>query len=153
MANPPVPAVIQPSPFALDDNFQPVSGQSDQMINYYVLPCDSSNNTCSSGANQYLSETLTLSQMIKENLETTVDTFETIKVPYDGVINDQNTDPNIRLDIRAFCGVANDTNISFSGSRWYYPKIGVVRYEMHCSSSSGDQQIAAATVSSVKFQY
>jgi hypothetical protein len=150
---PPIPAKIIPSPLPLDDNFEPIAGQSDLDINYYVLPCDHINNTCQL-ANQQLTETLSLSKMIKENLETTLDYLQTIKVPFIGNITDPTSSAvsGVRLDIRAFCGDVNDANIGYTGAEWFFPSIGIVRYEVTCTSSS-ETQILAATVSSVNFSY
>jgi hypothetical protein len=93
--------------------------------------------------------------MIKENLETTLDYMESIKVPYSGSVSDpaiSSSDPGVRLDIRAFCGDVNDPNIGYSGAQWFFPSIGIVRYEVTCTSSSGTE-FYSATVSSVNFSY
>jgi hypothetical protein len=151
---PPVAAMVLPSPLQLDDDFDPVAGQSDLDIDYYVLPCNRDTSTCEP-ANQQLTETYTLSQMIKENLETTLDYFQSIKVPFDGIITDPggSAASGVRLDIRAFCGGVNDISINYSGSQWFYPSIGVVRYEVSCTSSSGDSKFFSENVSSVNFPY
>jgi hypothetical protein len=154
LPGPPTPAIVLPSPLPLDNSYDPIAGQNDLTIDFYVLPCNSDTNSCQ-GANQRLTETLTLSQMIKENLESTLDFFQSIKVPFDGNITDQagSAVSSVRLDIRAFCGDVNDDSINYSGSEWFYPSIGIVRYEAQCTSSSGDSKFFAATVSSVNFSY
>ncbi len=152
---PPTAAIIFPSPLQLDDSYEPVANQMDWPIDYYVLPCNEDANTCDPTANQRLQETIEFSLMIKENLETSMDYFQSVKVPFHGTI----TDPTggidlhkVRLDIRAFCGNVNDSYISYSGSQWFYPSIGVVRYEITCNSDSGGA-IISATVASVNFPY
>jgi hypothetical protein len=146
----PVPTVVMPSPL-LNDSGQPITDQ-DFPISFYVLPCNSGANTCQT-ANQSYIDNLLLTQMIKENLETTLDYFETIKVPFtSGNITDQDVlEPNIRLDIKGWCGDVNDQNITFSGSEWIYPAIGIVRYEITCTGSTTNS--FQANVTSVNFSY
>ena len=150
----PNPAVIIPSPL-LDDNLQPISDQ-DFSIGFWVFPCDSAANRCST-VNQSLVDTLERSESIKETLETTVEFFDSLKVPFstgsNGQVVDQNTnEPNVRLDIKAWCGDITDQTISFSGAQWFYPSIGIVRYEITCIGTAGQTNIQA-TVSDVNFSY
>jgi hypothetical protein len=151
LADTPIPVVILPSPL-LDDNLQPIT-DSDFSINYFVFPCDTTANTCST-VNQSFTDTLVRTQTIKENLESSLDYFETIKVPFSsGAATDLNfNELNVRLDIKAWCGDISDQSISFSGAQWFYPSIGIVRYEIICAGSTGAPQIQA-TVSSVNFPY
>jgi hypothetical protein len=152
--SPPTPELIIPSPLPLDDNYEPVAGQQDLPVNYFVLPCDSVANTCET-ANQRLSESFELSTMKKETLEATLDTFKVIKVNIDGSITDATgviASDKIRLDIRAFCGNVSSTSIQYKGSQSFYPSIGVVRYDITCNSDSGGATMYA-TVSRVNFSY
>jgi hypothetical protein len=94
--------------------------------------------------------------MAKENLESSLDYLETIKVPFSNgnVIDLNSNEQNVRLDIKAWCGDVADSTISFSGTQWFYPSIGIVRYEITCIGSKlvPSNQIQA-TVSSVSFSY
>jgi len=152
--SPPTPELIIPSPLLLDDNYEPIAGQQDLPVIYYVLPCDSVANTCET-ANQYLNESFELSTMKKETLDVSLDSFQVIKVNIDGSIGDfsgVNPSDKIRLDIRAFCGNVSSTSIRYKGSQSFYPSIGVVRYDITCNSDSGGARMYA-TVSRVNFSY
>jgi len=146
----PNPVMIVPSPL-LDDNLEPI--KEDFSIEYYVIPCDSEANSCPTGVNQYFADNLLRNQSIKETLETTVEFFDSIKIPFEnGLATNQNTNvPNVRLDIKAWCGDIDQT-ISFSGAQWFYPSIGIVRYEITCIGTAGQTNIQA-TVSDVNFSY
>jgi len=149
--NPLVPATIFSSPFLDPNTFQPAAGQSDVAIDYYVFQCVETNNTCDP-YNQRLTENFELSKMKIYNLTNTVNFFETVQVPYTGTVTSLSLNQrNIYLDMRMFCGDPTDATITYSGSEFLYPSIGVVRFEVNCSSTQ--YHFLSADISSVNFSY
>jgi len=141
------PQVVFPSPLQLDDNFNPVAGQSNFPIDYYVLPCSTEFNRCDQGFQRY-QESLVFSQMIKEDLDTTLDSFQSLRISYSGIVDNTGGGNAIRLDFRTFCASVTATNILFSDMLWIYPSIGVVRYGVFCGG-----EYISAIISSTNFAY
>jgi hypothetical protein len=153
--NPPKEETVFSSPFLDATTFQPMAGQADESIDYYVLPCfeQSKPGTCDP-YNQRLTETFQFSKMQVKNLTNKVDFFETVQVPYNGTVQSYGGVTDLRqvyLDFRTFCGNPTDSPITYSGSEFLYPSIGPVRFEVNCSSLS--YHSLTADISSVNFSY
>jgi hypothetical protein len=152
------PPVIFSSPFLETVNttpitFQPISGQADENIDYYVFQCTEQTNQCEL-YNQRLTETFELSKMKVYDLSNKVDYFETVQVPYNGTAMSLSGGTDLRkinLDIRTFCGDPTETSINYSGSEFLYPSIGVVRFEIYCTGTQFSY--LTAELSSVSFSY
>jgi len=147
------PAIVFSSPFLDQSTFQPVA-TTDQTIDYFVFPCTELTNQCVS-YNQELYETNEFSKMQVYDLSNSVDFFETVQLPYTGKmlgLSSGSADSRkTLLNIRSFCGAPNDTTINYSGTEFLYPSIGVVRFEMNCTST--EFSFLTADLSSVNFSY
>jgi hypothetical protein len=155
-----VPATIFASPFLDANTFQPTDNQADENIEYYVFPCYEKTNPgqCDSTYNQSLSESFQFSKMIVYNLTNKVAFFETLEVPFSGIVTNAagGTDQRkVHLDIRTFCGDSTDSSINYSGLEYLFPSIGVIRFEVRsCSAQpSGGFSYLTADLTSVNFSY
>lgn len=125
------PIKITPSPFPVPGS-TPTSEQT-----YFVLANCSPTSPCDDPVVSITQINDYGNSVIEERVETLVAHFEAIKLPISsGILFDYDNleANNIIPDLQAFCAFGSSSdNISFSGTKWIYPAVGVVKFTYSCT--------------------
>ncbi len=132
----PTPVVITPSPYVVQNS----------SYRFNISDCNTTQ-TCTPEF-EYMMETQKI--LRTEDKVANVGKFSAFRVEFDNSTVTKTgspSDPFINVDFREFCNSLSSTSTvttSFSGNMWVFPEVGVIKYEMSCTSGSRTIQLNAS---------